>query len=272
MPDIPPIELIACDMDGTMLTDEFVLSAGTKTAIRRVLERGIRVVLVSGRMVRTLRPFHTELGLTAPVIGYNGAMIWDMGRSEVLAHTPIPHDIAQEIVRFALAEKLHVQYFWNDQFWAQSRTSWMELYESRIRLQGEIIPDLTAFDADRPPTKMQLISHPEQVRELVAHLRKQYAGRLYATTTLPEYVEMMHPEVSKGRALAQLGEALGIPTERMLAFGDAQNDETMFAVAGVSVAMGNARDEVKQKTTFVTESNNDEGIAKALARMKLLGD
>ena len=265
-----PIELVAADMDGTLLTDDFVLSPATREAVRRLLERGIDFILVSGRMVATLRPFHAELGLKSPVISYNGALIRDILTGRTIRHTPIDPEIAQEIIEFADAERLHLQYFWDDKFYAIERNPWMELYEGRIRLKGIVIDDLRVFGPDRPPTKMQFITEPARVQELVPLLRERYGDALYVTNTLPEYVEMMHPGVSKGGALRELGGILGVPTEHMLVFGDAQNDETMFDVAGLSIAMANARESVRKKADLVTLANTEDGVARALEALGLI--
>lgn len=264
-----PVELVACDMDGTLLNDEFRLSPLTKEVVGRVVARGIRFVLVSGRMRATLMPFHEELGLDTPAVCYNGAMIWDPIARRVVSHTPISDEVAQEVLDFSESEGLHVQYFWNDQFFATERTSWMELYESRTRLRGEIVPSLRAFGKERLPTKIQLITEPERVRRLVVELSERFAGRLYVTSTLPEYVEMMNPSVSKGEGLRAVGNLLGIAPSRMLVFGDAPNDETMFSLAGYSVAMGNARPEVREKAHFVAKSNEEDGVAHALVALGL---
>jgi hypothetical protein len=257
-------------MDGTLLNDAFQLSSATKDAIARVVARGVHFVLVSGRMRASLMPFHEELCLTTPAICYNGAMIWDPTSKTVVSHTPIPYEVAQEILNLTEPEDLHVQYFWDDRFFAVKRTSWMELYESRTRLSGEIIPSLREFGPNRLATKMQIIAEPDRVRSLVRDLSARFNGRLYVTNTLPEYVEMMSPSVSKGAGLVVAGNRLGVPTERMLVFGDAQNDETMFAVAGYSVAMGNARADVRAKAHFVTASNTNDGVAQALDALGLL--
>ena len=273
-PDRPthPVELIACDMDGTLLTEEFRLTETTREAVKALTDGGILFVLVSGRMVASLLPFHDELGLSTPVIAYNGAMIWDVGRQELIEHTPIPYEIAQEILSFGRTERFHVQYFWDDKFWTTERNPWLEVYETRTGLTASIAQSLDTFGPDRLPAKVQFITKPSAVPELVLRLRDRFGERLYVTSTLPEYVEMMHPDVSKGRALRRLGEILGVRPQNMLAVGDAQNDETMFEVAGFAVAMGNARDDVKRKAHFITTTHEENGVVHALETLGLLPD
>ncbi|GIX06728.1 MAG: haloacid dehalogenase [Candidatus Poribacteria bacterium] len=264
-----PIRLVACDMDGTLLNSEFRLSPRTVETVRCVTRKGVYFVLVSGRMIATLRPFHQELGLTTPVIGYNGAMVRDLTSGETLSHTPIPYPIAEQVIAFAQEEGFHLQYFWDDRFFAVSRNPWLELYESRVRLKGEIVPDLREFGPDRPPTKMQIITDPETVRELVPLLQERFRPHLYVTRTLPEYVEMMHPEVSKGRALRELAGQLRVPREQIVVFGDAPNDLTMFEEAGLSIAVANGSEAVREQADGLTLSNDEDGVAVALEALGL---
>ncbi|MBT5533365.1 HAD hydrolase family protein, partial [Candidatus Poribacteria bacterium] len=167
-------------------------------------------------------------------------------------------------------EGLHLQYFWDDRFWTIERNSWMELYEGRTRLTGHVVDDLADFGPNKAPTKMIVITDPEQALELVDRFRAMFGERLYVTTTMPEYVELMHPDVSKGRALGQVADMYDIPMAEVMAFGDAANDASMLAAAGVSVAMENAHAELKDLADHVTLSNRDDGIVRALDAWGLL--
>ncbi len=272
LPDLDaPVRLIACDMDGTLLNPTFVLSEASRARLPELAERGIHLVLASGRMVSGQRPFHQQLALTTPIIAYNGALVWDVANERAIAHTPVPYELAREAVRVAADEGLHLQYFWDDQFWTIERNSWMELYEGRTRLTGHVVDDLAAFGPNKAPTKMIIIADPTHAEELVERFRAMFGPSLYVTTTMPEYVELMHPDVSKGRALGQVADAYDIPMSEVMAFGDAPNDSTMIKAAGVGVAMENGHDEVKALADHVTLSNRDDGIVRALEGWGLLG-
>ncbi len=266
-----PIRMVACDMDGTLLNPTFVLSEATRARLPELAERGIQLVLASGRMVSGQRPFHHQLGLTTPIIAYNGALVWDETNERAIAHTPVPYDLAREAVKVAADEGLHLQYFWDDRFWTIERNSWMELYEGRTRLTGHVVDDLAGFGPNKAPTKMIIIADPSHAETLVERFREMFGDRLYVTSTMPEYVEFMHPDVSKGRALQQVADAYDIPMAEVMAFGDAPNDSTMLEAAGVGVAMENGHPEVKALADHVTLSNRDDGIVRALDGWGLLG-
>ncbi|MBT7099168.1 HAD family phosphatase [Candidatus Poribacteria bacterium] len=265
-----PIRMVACDMDGTLLNRSFVLSDASRKRLPELAERDVRLVMASGRMVSGQRPFHEQLALTTPIIAYNGALVWDVAEERAIAHTPVPYDLAREAVKIAADEGLHLQYFWDDRFWTIERNSWMELYEGRTRLTGHVVDDLADFGPNKAPTKMIVITDPEQALELVDRFRAMFGERLYVTTTMPEYVELMHPDVSKGRALGQVADMYDIPMAEVMAFGDAANDASMLAAAGVSVAMENAHAELKDLADHVTLSNRDDGIVRALDAWGLL--
>jgi len=259
-----PIELIAPDMDGTLLNEDFRLTSRTREAVSKAVGAGIHFVLVSGRMRATLEPFHRELSLRTPIICYNGAMVWDVLASRLIEHTPVDAGTAREVVEIAREQELHCQYFWDDRFFAVARTPWMELYESRTHITGELVADLREFGPDRAGTKMQFIAEPPRIAEMIPALRERFGDRLYVTNTLPEYVEMMNPVVSKGNALGRLAERLGVPRGRMMVFGDAQNDETMFEVAGYPVAVANAPAHVQERALLVAPRNDEDGVARCL--------
>ncbi|MDE0021868.1 MAG: Cof-type HAD-IIB family hydrolase [Candidatus Poribacteria bacterium] len=259
------IEMVAADMDGTLLNEHFQLDAETVAAARSLQQNGIRLALASGRAKESLLPFHRQLNLQTPLIAYNGALVWDPISGETLSHTPVPLAEAEEVVRFAEAEGLHWHRFHNERFYAPTRNDWLRLYERRTGLVGET----ESPPPDEPPTKIILICEPPRPLRLVRELRQQFGGRLYIANTMPEYVEFMHPRAQKGRALRTLARRLNIRTENILAFGDAQNDETMFDAAGMSIAMGDAPDELKAKADLTAPTNREQGVARALQALGL---
>ena len=258
------MRLVAADMDGTLLNERFQISRETEAAARALRRNGIRLALASGRAKESLLPFHRQLELDTPIIAYNGALVWDPVRETALSHTPIPLPEAEEVVRYAETERLHWHRFHDGRFYAPERNDWLRLYERRTGLVGEV-----GEPPPEPPTKIIVICEPPLPQRLVPTLRGRFAGRLYIANTMPEYVEFMHPRAQKGRALKRLSEALGIPAEQVLAFGDAQNDETMFDAAGLSIAMEDAPAELKAKADWTTLSNREHGVARALEALGL---
>ena len=148
--------------------------------------------------------------------------------------------------------------------------SWSELYESRTGVCATAIGDLRQLTGGEP-TKMQVLDTPEKVEHLLVDFQRDFGDRLYITRTQIEYIEFMNPQVSKGPALKALATQSGIPMNLVVAFGDGYNDQSMMAAAGFSVAMGNSINELKECANYVTESNDNDGVAQAVEQLLLGG-
>ena len=116
---------------------------------------------------------------------------------------------------------------------------------------------------------MQVMDTPEKIDQLLIECKAEFGERLYVTRTQVEYIEFMNPQVSKGRALKALAAQLDIPIDRVVAFGDGYNDESMMEVAGFRVAMGNSVDEIKAIADYTTDTNHNDGVALAVEHLLL---
>jgi len=265
------IKLIAVDLDYTLLSSGFEVSKRNKEAIARALDRGVAVTLSTGRMFSSALPFAETLELSCPLITYNGAYIRAPGSDRPLSHVPVEKEHALETVRFAAEWDLHCNVYINDRLY-MSKAGWeAQMYMDNCKVEGIYEPDLEPLilSSGEQPTKILLIGESGRMGEVKARLVELMAGKAYVTTSVPEYVEIMNKNVSKGRALAAVASFLCVKADEVMAIGDGYNDIDMFRYAGVSVAMGNARDEVKSLATFVAPSNDEDGVAVAIERYVL---
>lgn len=265
---MPKIEcdLAAFDLDGTLLNNNFQISGRNCKAIRKLVEKGITVVLVSGRMNATILPFSCQLGLEGPIISYNGALVKHSKTSEVYHHLPVPGDLAMRVIALASQWNLHLNVCLDDSVYVAQKTVWSELYDSRTGATSIPVGDLHQFDG-RHPTKLQTITEPASTDRWLEKFKNEFGQRLYVTKTMTEYIEFMHPEVSKGKALSALAKRLGISKERIVSFGDSYNDETMFKASGFSIAMGNAVQLLKACADYISSSNDEDGVAEAIEKL-----
>lgn len=259
-------DLAAFDLDGTLLNNNFQISDKNREAIRKLVDKGIRVVLVSGRMNATILPFSKRLGLEGPIISYNGALVKDSKTLEVYHHLPVPEEIARKIVALASLWSLHLNLCLDDSVYVAQKTIWSDLYDLRTGATSIPVGDLRRFDG-RQPTKLQTISSPDSTDFWLQKFKSELGDSLYITKTMPEYVEFMNPKVSKGVAISELAKRFGIPKERIVAFGDSYNDESMFKASGFSIAMGNAVQLLKNAADYLTSSNDDDGVAEAIEKL-----
>ena len=234
-----PCRLAAFDLDGTLLNSEHTLSPKNREALRALAANDILVVLISGRMHRSIQPISDQIGLANPIISYNGGMVRHATTGEVYHHTPVPADYAMAVVNDCLARGLHLNFCLNDELYVAERNAWSDLYEARTGVPATPVGDLREL-AGETPTKLLIIHTPEKLQPLLRHFQTSYAKKLYVTQTQAEYIEFMNPEVTKGRALTALANRLNIPIRTVVAFGDSYNDESLLKTAGFGVAMANA--------------------------------
>lgn len=261
------IRLIAIDLDGTLLTPDFIVHPRTVAAIRAATDRGVTVTIATGRMHSSAEPYARELDLRAPMVTYNGAMIRHVDVPEPLWELPVPADLATDVVELCVRERWDMTYFLDDRLYVPRYDHWAHAYLARTGNQAVIFGDLRRM-AGREPTKLLVNGTPEQTRERHEILSERYAGRLHSTISLPEYVELMHPDVSKASALARLAGMLGIEMAEVMAIGDALNDLEMVEAAGVGVMMATAAEGLRAAADFVPQSV-EAGVAEAIESLVL---
>lgn len=262
------VRLVAIDLDGTLLDSERQVPEQNRWAVRELVRRDIRVVLASGRMHRTILPFSRQLGLQEPIISYNGGLVIDVETGEMLHHLPVPWELAEELIAWCEARELHLNLYVDDRVFVKERNEWSDLYDRRTGATSEPVGDLHRLRG-QAPTKLQIIAPPERIVRVLPHVQAWARGRVIAMHTMAEYIEIVNREVSKGRALTALAQRFGIPLAHTAAFGDASNDRSMLEAAGFGVAMANAADEVKAQANYITLSNDEAGVARAVEKFLL---
>ncbi|MDD9972495.1 MAG: Cof-type HAD-IIB family hydrolase [Candidatus Poribacteria bacterium] len=263
-----PCRLAAFDLDGTLLNSEHKLAAKNREALQALAANDILVVLVSGRMHRSIQPISDQIGLENPIISYNGAMVRHATTGEVYHHTPVPADYAMAVVNDCIEQNLHLNFCLNDELYVAERNAWSDLYETRTGVPATPVGDLREL-AGETPTKMLLIHTPEKLQPLLESFQTNYAERLYVTQTQAEYIEFMNPTVTKGRALTALANQFNIPMNTVVAFGDSYNDESLLKTAGFGIAMANAVPPILACADHITTTNDDHGVAKAVRELIL---
>ena len=274
---MPKIQLIALDIDGTLLDDEKRLPEANRAAVRAAHDAGIRIAIASGRMTPRIEPVEELLDLDCTVIAYNGAKVVSP-RSEgrqTLVHQPVTADVASFFIDFAAQHGYPLNFYDQDRLYAQSgasRQDLIDLYARRTGATYHYRDDLAAFRGTEP-TKLILLADPPDCDQLVADLGAELGDRTCLTKSEPEYLEVTATGVDKGSALKHLASRLGIPIENTLAMGDADNDLTLVEAAGLGVAVANANSNVRAVASKVTDADNNAGaVAEAIERWALGSD
>ena len=263
-----PYKLAAIDLDGTLLHSKtHAITSGNAAAVREAARNGAQIVLASGRQWVTINKFAQQLDLApnAPIIAYNGALIRTHG-GETWFDQPLPADAAAKIVAYCAANGCHLNYYLNDELYVRDYDKWVDIYRQRTGTIAHITGDLGKFDG-RQPTKIILIDTLETTNRLLPVFQAMFGDTLYITKTEDEYLEFMAPDISKGRALAEVAARLGLTAGECVAFGDSFNDTPMLEWAGLGVAMGNAKPELKAIAGLIAPPADDDGVGTVLAEL-----
>ena len=262
------IKLVALDLDDTLLNSSRAISPRNKAAIAAATAQGVVVTLATGRMYRAARPYAAALGVDVPLIVYNGAMIKKGLSGKTLFHRPLAPETTTLVLALLRQQGLYGQVYEEDELYTVRYTQEAEIYFRQTGVRAREMGE-TFYTRAWRSTKVLAIAPAARVPGIMRWLQEELGEAAYVTTSKPMYVDVLHPQVSKGRALAQLARQLGVTRREVMAVGDSHNDLEMLAYAGLGVAMGNARDEVKERADAVTAANDEDGVAAAMERYVL---
>ncbi|MBI3829307.1 MAG: HAD family phosphatase [Planctomycetes bacterium] len=275
---VPPkpgqIRLVSLDLDGTLLRSDNTIGERTRKALEAAHERGVKIVLNSGRMTPSMEYAADLLDFDVHLISYNGAAAAGpraQGRKK-LFEKPMLLEVAQALLSFAKARGLQMNYYLDELIYSEDAPHLrphIDLYIKRTRSPYRFVPSMEKY-ATRAPYKVLFVVDPKVRDPLEAKLKPRFATRATITRTDPEYLEFLHPEVDKGVGLRGLAAALNIPIEQVMAVGDADNDEPMVRAAGWGIGMANAKPSVRSVASAITASDhNHDGVAEAIERWVL---
>lgn len=256
-------ELISLDLDLTLLDADHHISPRNLDAVRRVRELGAQVMITSGRMYYTTLPYQRQLGIDGPTIAYNGAFIKSEGTGNIWLNAGLDVEFARELVDFCAREQLQLNYYYDDVLYIEKANKWADLYNARTGAMPVAVGDLHTL-LHHCPTKMLIIDEPAKIIELRDTLGAHFADRAYVTISNAEYLEFMPLGVDKGKALELVAGRLGIAREKVIAFGDAENDIPAIVWAGTGVAMANAKPITQAAADIVAPHHAEDGVAMLL--------
>ena len=233
---------MALDLDGTILDLKLNLDPRDVEALDSIIRAGVTVVACTGRPFPGALPWVRRLGLDGPIICYQGAQIRLPDGSTVLDHG-VAHELAMEVIRFARERDLHVQAYRDDQLIVERDRPEAHEYANHAGMEVNVVGDLDAAMGPTTP-KLVIVATAQKLEELLPDVRKRWAGRLNAATSVPTYLEFTSVESDKASAPAFLCDRLGVPQDQSVAVGDGRNDASMIAWAGLGVAVEGSPPEV----------------------------
>jgi Cof subfamily protein (haloacid dehalogenase superfamily) len=223
----------------------------------------VHVIVVTGRMFRSIRPYLEQAELNDPVICYQGALVADPATGEFLRHVPMPLDRALEAIDAVTEAGFHVNAYVDDELYVAAPTKEAHAYADLNKVEMHVVGDLRDWLLVEP-TKLVAVGEPSALDELESVLKPRFAGRLFVSKSLPHFLEFAHPDVSKGSGLAFVAERLGFTAAETVAAGDGENDRELLDWAGYGVAVANAHADILARADLVVPSVWDEGVADLL--------
>jgi len=281
--------MVVVDIDGTLVDKNGKMAEEDKQAIRRLIYSSITVVLCTGRVVQATVPIIDELGLDTYNIFYDGAFIANTNTKCKLYTKPIDATLIREMVDFCRQNNIYVELYANGASFSPDHilgTHWSETINTDLLFVERphwskathheffrIEPTVVNFDdiigkKDILKAEMLVSSDDEaiQARQLKDYFMDRFNYSIVYSPAFPDvhFINIPHPQVSKGAALKELIDYWGYPPADIIAIGDGLNDISLLEKVGGSVAMGNACDELKQVANFITNTVEEHGVATAI--------
>ncbi len=259
------IKMVATDIDGTILKYDFVnFTSEVKKCIKFLRDKGIKVVLATGRMHKAAQFLADELGIDTPIISYQGGFIKDKA-GKVYYRKDLDSSVAKEIIKWARENKVHINLYMNDVLYVENDNEIVKRYTNERLINYEVCN----FDnlEIKGVNKILAIKFDDAdtVTEWLNYLKNKYPN-LYIVKSTPYFCEISDKEATKSRAVEFLCREWGIKKEEVLAIGDQNNDIELLKSGGIKVAMGNATEELKKYADYITDTVDNNGFVKAMEK------
>jgi hypothetical protein len=264
-PSQPPVRLLLADVDGTLVTQQKVLTDRAREAVARLDAAGVRFAITSGRPPKGMAMLIEPLKIKTPIAGFNGGLFVNPDLSIIDAKT-LPADVSAAAIKIIEAHQLDVWIYRGNDWFVRTRHG---PHVDREEWTVKFPPTVVGSYNDKLDGVVKIVGVSDDLKAVEAaeaDARHQLGDHVSAARSQPYYLDITHPEANKGGVVKRLSERFKIPTDNIATIGDMPNDVLMFAHSGLSIAMGNASLEVQRAARRVTETNENEGFAIAVEK------
>lgn len=267
-------KLLVLDIDGTLLNRKGTLSAEDKKALALVGASGIKVSLSSGRAAPACLPIIDQLSLDGYHTSFDGALISNPKVAREVYAKPISDRLVGQIIEFSRRNEINIELFSASRLFIE-RETWTADVRRQFFVTQPVIVDFAEIERKERIIKGAIIARSPEEKAKVEHFYRHFTPRLsFSWTKSPacpdvDFVNVLAPGVSKGKAVEVLASFLEISLAEVMAIGDGSNDASIFSRVGFAVAMGNASDELKKMAHHVTLDADHSGVAEAVSRILL---
>jgi Cof subfamily protein (haloacid dehalogenase superfamily) len=262
------ISLVLADVDGTLVTEEKVLTKRAQAAVHSLRGAGIRFAITSGRPPKGMAMLLDALQLDTPIAGFNGGLFVKPDLT-ILEQKTVPADIATASIELIRAHGLDVWvYRGNDWLVAKADAAHVAHEAWTVKFSPKVVANV-AGNLDQVAKIVGVSDDLDKVQRCEVDAKATFGQRATANRSQPYYLDITNKDANKGAVVEFLSRRFGVPAAEIATIGDQPTDVPMFKRSGLSIAMGNASDQVKAQATVTTDSYNDEGFAKAMERFIL---
>lgn len=261
-------KMIVTDMDDTLLNSEGRVSEKNKEYIKKAQEAGIKFVLASGRPTFAMKDIAHELELDkygSYILSYNGAIITECATERVWLEESLTVEDAHKLHDFSKEHNVNIITYIKDDIISEQKCEYADV---EIELTGMPYRKVDCFksEIEGPVVKCIMLENPEYLAEVEKKLKEGLGQNYSVAISKPFFLEIMKSGIDKGASLLKLADKIGIKASEIIACGDSYNDISMLEVAGLSIAVENAKEPIKEICDHIAPSNNNDAIAHVVER------
>jgi len=278
------IKAIAIDLDGTTLLPDAILGERTRDCLRKLISNGMQIIIATGRAIEASEKYRSAIGAEGPMVFFNGAEVADVPSGKILSEDLIDLDVVDFGTGIARDLGVHYQVYLPagispDTGREDPKQKWEALLIDRYGPEAEyyykhtgitpVVKDLKSIAAlpMRGCIKGMYIADPSLHDEIRARMTGRFGGKISVIRSYPTFLEVINTGVSKGEGLKIAMHHRNLMPEEVIAFGDEENDLSMFSVVGFAAAPASARDKIREAADTIYGSNAEEGLAAFLEKM-----
>lgn len=277
------IKLICIDMDGTLLDNNHVISERNKEALRKAKDLGVTIAISTGRLFSSAKYYSELIGIDTAVLASNGAYIKTNYKDDTVIETPLSKETVLEIYDIVKKYGLSANYNSWDTLIRENKIPETHTYYIMNKNLPEEKKIKFLIDEDNLPNTLKNFNgnilksiviedghNKDNLWAAKKELKETFGDKLHVVSSGNNNFEVISGTISKGIAVKYLAESLNLKPSEVMCIGDSENDLSMINYAGIGVAMGNGLDMVKEEADYVTDTNNNSGVAKAIERFVLM--
>jgi Cof subfamily protein (haloacid dehalogenase superfamily) len=264
-----PIRMVIADVDGTLVTQDKVLTKRAAEAVSRLHEAGILFTITSGRPPRGMAMLIDPLKLTLPLAAFNGGVLIQPDLKTVVDQKFLPAGVPETVIEAIENHGLDVWLYTDiDWFVRDPNAPHVAREQWTVKFPPTVVKTFAGL-LGRVAKIVGVSDDLDRVAQCEKDVQQAGGSHISAARSQPYYLDVTHPQANKGEVVLSLSRLLNIPAAQIATIGDMPNDVLMFKKSGVSIAMGNASPEVRAAATYLTSSNQEEGFANAIEKFVL---